>query len=236
MTFLLVWEPGIAPAQTLQKIIFVENASSAMVGEILLPGPVSDDSGQKIIITGKQDFIRVFPDADPSLTSEVNFIDNRIVGLPYCPLCLMACSKISGGCHDGECIVSHYWYVESKKPLFELKHEVIPACESCVFIRDFTKIDTDSLFSVFRKECNNQWLPDVDFSREIILAKRSWGDCKARYVHKVVLDSLSKKLIWKEFNIYGGCRAAGSKETCLVVPRPPAGFDVEIQEILIRQW
>ena len=96
-------------------------------------------------------------------------------------------------------------------------------------------IDSDSLYKKAFGMCEEKPLHAVDFSNEIVLVKFSGGDYLARFVHKVVLDSANRKLIWKELNVYGGSRAAGHRMHALAAPKPPEGFEVEIIEILISR-
>ena len=47
------------------------------------------------------------------------------------------------------------------------------------------------------------------------------------------LDTVNKTIIWKAYNIYGGCRAGGWRTVLLMVPVPPEGYAVKIEEVQV---
>lgn len=235
--FLLLAMPAIAFVQTSEKMVLIEEARPEMTGELLIYAMPADTTVGEIVIGSKKEFESLFPEMDPEIVKEIDFKTSHIIGMPYCPLCLNSCNRIGGNCHQGKCSTLYYWYVASDSPVKEVDYYNLPTCESDLFFGNGHNIvDNDSLYSEIRNDCLKSLLPDLDFSREFILSKYSGGDCFAKYSNKIVLDTVQSKLIWKEFNVYGGCRSAGFFENHIVVPVIPSGYTIEIHEILIEQW
>lgn len=93
-------------------------------------------------------------------------------------------------------------------------------------------IDNDSLYEDFFKGCEDDLGIKIDFSQKILLLKRSGGDCHAWFMHQAIWNPESKTLVWKEYNFWGGCRAAGNWWNYIVVPRPKGDFQIEVEEVL----
>ena len=207
-------------SQTLQKIILVEAARPEILREISLPRPIHPLSeNEEITINTRDQFFNHFGKEHRDLIHEIDWQKEHIVGMPYCDSCLQYGDTIVRNCpvHKGN--PHRYWYVASDHPVTELEHRhLFPKTTDCDFrLEGRSMIDSDSLYN------------------EIVLVKFSGGDYLARFVHKVVLDSANRKLIWKELNVYGGSRAAGHRMHALAAPKPPEGFEVEIIEILISR-
>jgi hypothetical protein len=59
------------------------------------------------------------------------------------------------------------------------------------------------------------------------------GNCNAKFEHAVTIDTLSKSVTWKVYNIYGGCRASNSWEYWIQIPRPLDGYKYLFEEELV---
>lgn len=93
-------------------------------------------------------------------------------------------------------------------------------------------IDNDSLLQLYYDFAG--FADDsINLATDILLQSYFGGDCHVRFRHSVFLDTISKKLIWRVYNIYGGCRAGGGRYFVLKVPKPPKGYTIEVEELLV---
>ena len=93
-------------------------------------------------------------------------------------------------------------------------------------------IDNDSLLNELKQRCDSG-LDTINLEYHILLSEYFGGDCHVRFRHYMYLDTAAKTMWWKVYNIYGGCRAGGGKRFLVKVPRPPAGYAIKIDEILV---
>lgn len=93
-------------------------------------------------------------------------------------------------------------------------------------------ITNDSLLKEFTRGCSS-CIDSFNFDTHIILQGYFGGDCHARFEDYAYLDTIARKLIWRVYNIYGGCRAAGGKSFVFKIPKPPIGYTIEVEEVLI---
>lgn len=93
-------------------------------------------------------------------------------------------------------------------------------------------VDNDSLYELYFKKCEKVF-DSIDFTTHFLVNETVGGDCHARYYHQVYLDTGAKKMIWKVYNEYGGCRAGGGKSFTLKLPKLPKGYTFEVREVLV---
>lgn len=67
----------------------------------------------------------------------------------------------------------------------------------------------------------------VDFSKHSLLTYRVHGDCFIRATAKVTRNDTARKYTLRITRIYGGCRAAGSFESWLVIDKLRPDYKVE---------
>lgn len=95
-------------------------------------------------------------------------------------------------------------------------------------------IDADSTLKKVNEECQTTLPDSINFNTHLLVMARFGGDCFMRLRHKVYLDTVSKTMIWKVYNIWGGCRAGGSRAELIMVPKPPEGYAVKVDEVLVE--
>lgn len=95
-------------------------------------------------------------------------------------------------------------------------------------------ITNDSLLKEFTRGCTD-CIDSFNFNTHIILQGDFLGDCHAKFEDYVYLDTIAKKLIWRVYNIYGGCRAGGGKSFVFKIPKPPIGYTIKVEEVLIDE-
>ena len=83
----------------------------------------------------------------------------------------------------------------------------------------------------YNNECKDS-IGEVDFNKNGVWQRESWGDCHAIYTHELFLDTAAKKMIWLEHNRYGGCRGMDIKYYRILFPKPPGGYTFELKEIV----
>lgn len=97
-------------------------------------------------------------------------------------------------------------------------------------------IDNDSALLLMKEKCPQAIIDSFNLQTHILLNEYFGGDCHVRFVHRLYLDSASKTMIWKVYNIWGGCRAGGGERFLLIAPKPPVGFIVKIDEVLVDDY
>lgn len=97
-------------------------------------------------------------------------------------------------------------------------------------------IDNDSALQLMKDKCPQAIIDSFNLQTHILLNEYFGGDCHVRFVHRLYLDSASKTMIWKVYNIWGGCRAGGGERFLLIAPKPPVGFIVKIDEVLVDDY
>lgn len=95
-----------------------------------------------------------------------------------------------------------------------------------------TVIDNDSLFAYWKKDETNCEKPD--FSKKLFLINSYGGDCYMRLIPHVFFDPITNVLVLNAYNIWGGCRAGGSKSIAILVDKPNENFNVVFQEIQLE--
>ncbi len=95
-------------------------------------------------------------------------------------------------------------------------------------------IDNDSLLTAY-DSLTKKNLSSFNIDSFVILQSYFGGDCHARFEHFMYLDTTQKKLVWKVYNIWGGCRAGGGRYFAFKVCKPPKGYTYEIDEVLVER-
>jgi hypothetical protein len=73
----------------------------------------------------------------------------------------------------------------------------------------------------------------VDFARHTLVAYRARSDCHMRIRIKIFRGDTDKKYLVIINNIYGGCRAGGSREGWIVLDKMPADYTLEMKEVRV---
>lgn len=107
---------------------------------------------------------------------------------------------------------------------------------SCGFISDKVVIQSDSSWNYVQVRCKAAIDTKPDFSKYTAWQRTSMGDCHAIFAHELFMDTLAKKIIWVEYDYYGGCRAAKFEDVMIQFATPPAGYTFELREIKKERW
>ncbi len=80
-------------------------------------------------------------------------------------------------------------------------------------------------------DCDTAKLPEIDFSKFSLLAKRTHGGgCSANYIRKIFKDTENKKMIYQiSANYEGDCYMLLSSRNWAYVPKIPDNYKVEFQ-------
>ncbi|MFK7784634.1 MAG: hypothetical protein AB8B56_05955 [Crocinitomicaceae bacterium] len=93
-------------------------------------------------------------------------------------------------------------------------------------------IDNDSLFTIWNK--NGMSCEKPDFSKKLLLAGSYGGDCHMKLETHLSFDPITNTMILNVYNIWGGCRAGGSRSFAILVEKPKESFDIVFQEIQVE--
>ncbi len=194
----------------------------------------------------------LFNDEDVKKLPAIDFSKYKIVGAMTCSSCFSECKDtnnlrliknyvwdyakyhiLHSRCHSGDCKYTQYWFLvaRSEYPEVEFTLHLIDPEKHCWFSDDV--VDSDSAYKSVFKNCGDNSLPDIDSNKYVIMARTVMGDSKARFEHSVTIDSLTKSITWKVYNIYGGCRAGNSWEYWIQIPKPPDGYKYLFEEELV---
>ena len=204
------------------------------------------------IILNESSYHAIFNDVDVKKLPTINFSKYKIVGAMTCQSCLSECNNknnlklvknyvwdyakyhiLHSQCHNGDCKYTQYWFLVARSEYPEVEFALFPVDPEIHCWFNDNVVDSDSAYKRIFKKCGDNSLPDIDFNKYVMMARTVMGDCKARFEHAVTIDTLSKSITWKVYNIYGGCRAANSWEYWIQIPRPPAGFKYLFEEELV---
>lgn len=85
-----------------------------------------------------------------------------------------------------------------------------------------------------RKECADEIKAlAVDLKKETLIAYRVGGDCHMSIRHKLFRNDDEKKLLLVVNNLYGGCRAGGSRKGWIVLDKLPADYTLDIKIVRV---
>lgn len=85
-----------------------------------------------------------------------------------------------------------------------------------------------------RKECAEEMKNlEVDFAKHTLIGYRAGGDCHMRLMTKVFRSDTEKKYLLVINNIYGGCRAGGSRSGWIVLDKIPDDYKFEMKEVRV---
>jgi len=74
---------------------------------------------------------------------------------------------------------------------------------------------------------------NVDLSKHTLISYSARSDCHMRLRVKAFRSDTEKKYLVILNNIYGGCRAGGSREGWLILDKMPEGFTLEMKEVKV---
>lgn len=85
-----------------------------------------------------------------------------------------------------------------------------------------------------RKECADEIKAlALDLKKETLIGYRVGGDCHMRVRHKLFRNDDEKKLLLVVNNMYGGCRAGGSRKGWIVLDKLPADYTLDIKIVRV---
>lgn len=73
----------------------------------------------------------------------------------------------------------------------------------------------------------------VDHKTQTLIGYSARGDCHMRLRAKIFRSDTDKKYLLVINNIYGGCRAGGSRDAWMVIDKIPEGYELNIREVLV---
>lgn len=149
-----------------------------------------------------------------------NFTDYHIMGSLQCRQCLLFCNHDKGekNCHRNACNKEWVWVKRDNKKAFT----TIPSYTSTWYERKDVPMYYDTILAASK-----------DTSRWYTVGR---GDCFGRYEYAIIADKYYPALILKEWNYWGGCRAAGSKPATIVFKEPEGILYKTKNTILMGKW
>lgn len=220
-----------------QRSFFFNNDTTKIFYECKINAPFNSEFVNVLNKTIFHDSVSFYSFMDTLIDkNEMPSIDFRThqVGFKvYCSFCKKACFHDfyeGSECHRNACDYQFRIYAQRKNRREEILFKSIFLPKG-MYLRDsvigqkekWADLNKDSLITVA-----------IDFSKEILLFRAEGGDCHARISHEFYLDHINKKLVWKLYNQYGGCRAGLFAEFLMLVPKPPEGYSISFQRILLN--
>lgn len=190
------------------------------------------------IITTKQIYEQVFQTMNQDTLPPIDFTSFTLIGKKKCSQCAVFCQHELNMCHRNACSYTYQWLLIENEKVKEITQiEVIEHqgifWESCKTWIKTTEIRTPKELKAFQSKCEVT-ISTIDFENEMILLRRAGGDCRATFTHEFYLDHSRKVLVWKLYNKWGRCRAGGSFKFAVKIPKPPVGYNIEYEQILIE--
>lgn len=150
----------------------------------------------------------------------------------YCWFCRRSCQHDvydRSSCHRNACSYRWEYYTQRKDLQEEILFQSILVPEK---LYCWDSVITKEKWEGWRKD--SLFNESIDFTNQILLFRTEGGDCHAIISHEFYLDHVKKKLVWKLFNQYGGCRAGLHAEFLMLVPKPPDGYSISFERILLE--
>ena len=136
-------------------------------------------------------------------------------------------------CHSGDCKYNQHWFLVARSEYPDVEFTLFPLdSETHCWFND-NVVNSDSAYKRIFKNCPDNSLQDINFNKNVIMARTVMGDCNARFEHAVTIDTLSKTITWKVYNIYGGCRSGYSWEYWIQISRPSEGYKYLFEKELV---
>ncbi|MGB0521544.1 MAG: hypothetical protein ACPGJS_01225 [Flammeovirgaceae bacterium] len=170
----------------------------------------------------------------------IDFQNYYLIGKSRCAQCILFCKGSRKACHQNNCHNSFYWLLMEKDSLraqqatYEpVSHTFIPFFRCKYPVSGPFVLQSESDFQEFIKKCPELRNMEVDFTKECVLFRYAGGDCLASFDHEFYLNHEQKKLVWQLYNIWGGCRAGGLRQFAVKIPKVPAGYEVNYEQVFI---
>lgn len=155
------------------------------------------------------------------------------VGLDsYCAQCEAHCNHDKydhNVCHRNSCSYTTVYYTQERSRREDINFKTIFLPDK-FYVRD-SIISSKARWEEMQKD--QKISEEIDFDKEILLFRSAGGDCHAHFSHEFFLDHLNKRMVWKIFNHYGGCRAGLVKYFLIKVPKPTEGYSISFVKILV---
>jgi hypothetical protein len=99
--------------------------------------------------------------------------------------------------------------------------------------RESNLIIDEQAFNELLKNENNAFLKEfeVDFSRHTLIAITVQGDCFVRATVTLARDDDKKRYLCRVTKRYGGCRAAGTFQSWILIEKIPPEYTIEFVEM-----
>lgn len=153
---------------------------------------------------------------------DFDFSSFHILGKSVCRQCEMYCDHHSGhtNCHRNRCQYSWVWAIRKNDQAFmEIPSGTDPGIDTAFFYSKKIRTYHDTVIS-----------HPSDIKRSVWLT-HSQGDCMARFTFAVFRDMYYPVLLLKEWNQYGGCRAARFEQFTISFETPP-GINQFIKQVI----
>lgn len=159
--------------------------------------------------------------------SEFNFADYHIFGTYQCRQCLQNCHHDEGqtSCHRNRCNNVWIWLMrENKKAFTEIPSTTFPGHVGALLPAGRESFFGDTIIKSTTDTIKTRWYTT------------GHGDCMAHFNYALLADKYHPVLLLKEWNFYGGCRAAGSKDYTISFTMPPGILHHTKNTILVKKY
>lgn len=212
--FLFFWA-GISHAQ----VPLFEKDSAALFILNSLPSREPFDSSQLsktvkspfIYLISQNDVYRLFGYTRYKEFAGFDFSNSHILGSFECRQCLRTCrhDQGDGACHRNRCRKEWVWRVRDNARAFaEIPSETRMENPDSARLNGRIFFGEDTLVNRVSDTRKTDWYTNAG------------GDCHARFTYAVYRDRYLPVLLLKEWNHYGGCRAAGYWNFTISFDRP----------------
>ena len=88
-------------------------------------------------------------------------------------------------------------------------------------------VDSDSLFDLFMWNEETE-IPRPNFQENVLIVQGIGGDCFMKVYPEVEIDDETNRVVIKAYNVWGGCRAGGSKTLIAEVPHSRKWYAISL--------
>lgn len=176
-------------------------------------------------------FLECFGDTTNYSLPRIDFERQELRLESTCHQCEVVCPDPTDPCHRNACDYQSDWYLYSKEPVrvpFQRRF-----LDDSHFFGSTVIINSDSAARALA--VHPEIIATINWDSTVLLGRVEGGDCHATFGQSVAMYHSKRAVIWETTVNYGGCRAGGTWDFWITIPRPPEGYAILFETSRIKE-